>query len=285
MTIQEFVSQVSLVVLSVLYLIQLIIALFQGLKTIEKELSGDRKISFNLFKCLTIYDDGIRNIWVFLIVALFLPVCLSSLSNLSVLIEQSDPRNIEANTALERQVSMFSEKAKVSLTKQANYFADQAMAESVEEINTLSSELNSLESKANDRIAEQEKQGSGRGEFLYFLCLACIGVLMTLEFSYIHSLRRSAASWTAMLLSALVLDLIALLVLVFVIRHPQNWASNFPARSTLWAFGIATTSALCSSFLILLLARTAGALHDGQVNLSEVEQREPGMMLRFFRRR
>ena len=66
-------------------------------------------------------------------------------------------------------------------------------------------------------------------EWLYYVCLALIGVLITLEFSYLHTLRRSAAAWIPMLLSALVLDLITLLVFIFVIGNPHFWQPTYPA--------------------------------------------------------
>lgn len=102
---------------------------------------------------------------------------------------------------------------------------------------------------------------------LYFGCLAAIGVIITLELSYVHNLRTSAKEWIPMLVVAIALDIITLLVFFNFVGHPQAWERrlDFLTRSIMIA---ATCFALLSSFLILIYARAAGALAGGQVPLS-----------------
>ena len=106
--------------------------------------------------------------------------------------------------------------------------------------------------------------------FSYYLCVSCVCVLMTLEFSYLHTLRKSARGWSAMMLAALVLDLMTLLVLLFLVRTPQDWTSNHPSSWTHAAFCIATFTAAASSLSILILSRVAGAVYDDQVKLDDL---------------
>ena len=106
---------------------------------------------------------------------------------------------------------------------------------------------------------------------LYFGCLAAIGVILTLELSYVHNLRKSAREWIPMLVVAIALDIIALLVFFLLVETPHAW----PAREKLddmtrLTMVMTTLLALCSSFLILIFARAAGALDDGKVDLAFV---------------
>ena len=107
-------------------------------------------------------------------------------------------------------------------------------------------------------------------KLLYIVSVGCIGVLITLEFSYLHTLRKSAAEWIPMLLVALALDLIFLLILNFVIRNPDSWNPPHPSSFTIAMLILTTIFATISSFSILVLARVAGALHDGQFDIQKV---------------
>ena len=115
-----------------------------------------------------------------------------------------------------------------------------------------------------------------RPRFLYYLCVSCVCVLMTLEFSYLHTLRNSARGWSAMMLAALVLDLMTLLVLLFLVRTPLEWATKEPAVTTQAAFCVATAAAAISSLFILILSRVAGAVFDGQIELPEATSAQEG---------
>lgn len=105
---------------------------------------------------------------------------------------------------------------------------------------------------------------SGQGAaVLYYMCVAIIGVLITLEFSYIHNLRRSAPEWISMLIVALALDFATLMSLHLFVQSPQIWVG--PSVATAAMMGITTAGAMISTFTILVIARTAGALADGQI--------------------
>ncbi len=124
-------------------------------------------------------------------------------------------------------------------------------------------------------------QGDGetsgfRPTFLYYLCVSCVCVLMTLEFSYLHTLRNNARNWSAMMLAALVLDLMTLLVLLFLVQTPNDWAESLPSIWTQAAYCVATAAAVVSSLFILMLSRVAGAVFDGQVLLSEAASVQEG---------
>ena len=101
---------------------------------------------------------------------------------------------------------------------------------------------------------------------LYYLCLAAIGVIITLELSYVYNLRRSAKDWIAMLVVAIALDIITLLVFFNFLGNPTTWGNESLDTWTRTMMVCTTLLALVSSFLILIFARAAGALADGQVH-------------------
>ena len=104
------------------------------------------------------------------------------------------------------------------------------------------------------------------GKLIYFMCVAFVCVLITLEFSYLHTLRQSASSgWIGMLLAALAIDVVDLLILIIMVQNPESWQVSL-STPTKWAICIATFAAVVSSFWILVLARTSGALNDGKVD-------------------
>ena len=113
-------------------------------------------------------------------------------------------------------------------------------------------------------------------QYVYYLCLSCISILITLEFSYLHTLRESASDWIPMILSALVLDLIALLGLIFIVGNPNDWVSARPTFVSQVSFGVVTFVAFVSSFFILILARTAGALNDNKIDIKMMHNRKMG---------
>ena len=101
---------------------------------------------------------------------------------------------------------------------------------------------------------------------LYSLCLAAIGVIITLELSYVHNLRTSAKDWIPMLVVAIALDIITLVVFFSFVINPHQWGVPL-APGTRTTMLSATVAAVMSSFMILIFARCAGALTDGQVSL------------------
>lgn len=97
----------------------------------------------------------------------------------------------------------------------------------------------------------------------YFICLAVIVVLITLEFSYVHNLRESAPAWISMLLVALALDFATLLTLTFLVKQPETWKKTLNEWAEIFML-VTTLVAFFTSFIILVLARTAGAVSDGK---------------------
>ena len=95
----------------------------------------------------------------------------------------------------------------------------------------------------------------------YYLCVTTVGVLITLEFSFLHTLRRSAPDWLPILFSALALDLMTLLVLIVVVGIPDEWRS-IPGGVTMLVLVMTAVLALASSFLIIVLARASSAVRQ-----------------------
>ncbi len=97
----------------------------------------------------------------------------------------------------------------------------------------------------------------------YFICLAVIVVLITLEFSYVHYLRESAPAWISILLVALALDFATLLTLTVLVKQPDAWEKTMNELAEIFML-VTTLVAFFTSFIILVLARTAGAVSDGK---------------------
>ena len=197
--------------LTFLYVGQILWAINDASKPIdEKYIGSNVDVQIRLYECLKVFDDGVRNMWVFFVLAVLLPVVLSTMADLVPIFQGGSKSRVPDDFAPSPELKL-----------------------------------------------------------LYVICAGCIGVLMTLEFSYLHTLRKSAAEWIPMLLAALALDLIVLLVLNFVIRNPDVWDQSI-AQTTVIALILATIVAITSSFCVLVLARVAGALHDGQIDISKV---------------
>ena len=134
---------------------------------------------------------------------------------------------------------------------------------------------------------------------IYHLCLATIGVLITLELSHVYHVRRSASEWIPMLIVAIGLDVLGLLILFGLVKNPSFWLNpqlgidtadasqlldeevqeqlQMAVRRdgtlgslTLLFMGATTLLAILSSFTILVLARTAAALRDQPINVEAV---------------
>ena len=231
---QYFVDEVAVWILgflTFLYVGQIVWAINDAFKPIEKLKHDDPSIDIQvrLYDCLKLFDGGMRNMWVFFVLAILLPVILSTMADLVPLFQgDSESSTPESSTP----------------------------ESSTPESSTLKSQ-------------REPPPASHKLRLLYIVCVGCIGVLMTLEFSYLHTLRKSAAEWIPMLLAALALDLMTLLVLNIVIRNPDLWKRSIETE-TVTALIIATIVAITSSFGVLVLARVAGALHDGQIDISKV---------------
>ena len=204
MNTQDAISTIALGILTFLYLGQLYLAWIRSHKRIADNTLTDSDRRITLFDCVWYHEDGIHDIWVFLILTIFLPVFLNSLSDFMILINEAGDGGILRASS-----------------------------------------------------------------WLYTVCLASLGVLITLEFSFIHTLWKTT-DWIPMLLSALVLDLVGLLVLVFIVEHPQDWKESFPQTPTVVTILLAAIFSLASSLFILLSARISAALDGGKIDLSKI---------------
>ena len=83
---------------------------------------------------------------------------------------------------------------------------------------------------------------------LYFICLASIGVIITLELSYVQLLKRSARDWIPLLVVGIALDVITLVVFFGFVKNPHDWTGALPTGTRV-AMTVATLAALLSSFL------------------------------------
>ena len=242
----QYIALVVLIILVFLYLVQIVMARRQANLLDDVTLSCGETKSIRLSTCIKLYDGGARNIWIFLILAAFLPIFLNSLSDLhNLLMSSADRQTTLAQSAPLPPTALFGEDGPLlppELLQQYEEYYRGAISQ------------------------RNTSNGDSFTKWIYFVCISSIGVLITLEFSYLHSLRKSAPEWIPLLLSALVLDLVALILFVFIISHPQTWGINPPLFLTKVVAFVTTLIALGSSLLILIFARTAAALHDGQVS-------------------
>ena len=119
---------------------------------------------------------------------------------------------------------------------------------------------------------------------MYFLCLAVIAVLLTLELSHVYQLRRTAREWIPMLVVSIALDILTLLIFLLFVKNPSFWAGPVPSANPLeanllpgglsWETEVSmvgtTILALFSSFWILVYARTTDALRVHPADLTDV---------------
>ena len=206
------------------HLVQIVIAIFRALESKEVNRSNGKKIQISLYESLKIFDGGLRNIWAFFILVIFVPLFLTSMGNIDPVLEVLDMS--ESNASCEGAAS-----TNGTVT-------------------------------CNDRT--DLIRLNPRSSVLYFICLAMVGVLITLEFSYVHNLRNSATEWVPMLLVALALDFATLLALTFVLENPHEWQAGLNWIVEIMMI-VTTFLALLSSFMILVLARMKGALSDPRI--------------------
>lgn len=201
-------------IVTVFYFIQAVLAYLQARTPQKVKMLDGNEAETTLFSAFKYFDEGISNsIWAFLILGIFLPMVLTSLSNIVPILH-----------------------GKITST-------------------------------------DGQLQISRPAASAYYICIALISVLITLEFSYIHNLRRRAPEWVPFLLVALVLDLTTLLVIIFAVTPPVEWKIN-PSGITRIMMLFTVIFALISTFGVLVLARTASALHDGLIDFSNEDQNE-----------
>ena len=194
--------------LCLLYIGQTFAAIFRALKPVSAKSEDGSEDIISIFQATRYFDGGLPNIWAFLILALLLPIFLSSMSDV---------------------------------------------------VPVLYPNLDRLDKEHHELFVS-----SSGAQIVYFMSIVTICVLITLEFSYLHNLRRNAPEWITLLLVALALDFVSLLVFNFFVQHPSRWAFE-PSSETQWGMILTAFFAFCSSFLILICARTAAALNAGQI--------------------
>ncbi len=312
----EFISGSAIVILSVLsglYVLQLVFAIYRGAELTLMTRSDNTIVRVRLWSHLRDYNHGLRDAWVFFVLAILLPVFLNSLSGLIPLIGLKErvlelarpqdrigltndgiPEMSSSVRDLEVAVLSSVDRALEAVEPGGDTTHLEEIKASVEtRMPDIRGRISSLQNiwvqVLEQRRREQSKELEGLSQraemlyptWLYHLCLACIGVLITLEFSYVHTFRRSAPDWIPLLLAALVLDLITLLVLVFVVGNPADWRGAAPHKYTQLMYVVATCAALVSSFVILITARIAGLLfHELALTSNEDRNRRKGVIRR-----
>ena len=240
------------------YLIQILIALYRSTQPFSPAPVQDKSIQITLLDAAKSFDGGLRNIWTFFILVIFVPAFFATLGDITPLID--DPKalsNIEQESipASDPVVGQLPDGTPVAVDPSVDADA-----------------LNALRKADSDAYKRALRSAAS-----YFLCVSILVVLITLEFSYLHNLRRSATEWVSMLLVALALDLATMLTITLLLRNPHGWTKAL--ASTIEIFMWTTTVlALLSSFLILVLARTAGAVFDNQVDLRSIDYNDKKSM-------
>ena len=249
---RAYVAHGLFVVFFVFYVVQSTIAGRRAFRKVPLYRTDGAKHQVRLVNALRVLDGGWHNVWTFFMLVIFVPVFFSSLLDVVQLATDEDLFFITKEP-------VESEPASVPGTEVSGQGSDP---------------LTQLALGADGDASQTpvgEQQSKGWQATIYFFCISAIVVLITLEFSYIHNLRRSATEWISVLQVALAVDIATLLTLAFLVGHPQEWTA---VSSITAAFMVTTTSAaLLSSFTILLLARTEGALTDAGHNphVGEIE--------------
>lgn len=205
-----YFSVVIFALLSIFYLIQIYLACTKGMVLRDAIRPNSTNGKTNLFLALKTFDGGLSNsIWAFLILGIFLPVMLASMSNVVPIL--------------------------------------------------------------HGRLIPPQSPVTPLSASPFYIYISLIMILITLEFSYIHNLRKEASEWITFLLVALVLDLITLLILIFVLTPPIEWKTKI---SSITQFMMAFTAlcSLLSTFLVLVLARVAGALNEKTIDFPEIDK-------------
>ncbi len=86
-------------------------------------------------------------------------------------------------------------------------------------------------------------------EMLYFLSVANLTVLITLEISYAFSFKGSDRVWLHLLVTALVVDLIAYFFLIFAVTEPDLKGDGIKWIETSWTTVIFLLATLIGSFV------------------------------------
>ena len=239
------------------YLIQILIALYRSTQPFSPAPVQDKSIQITLLDAAKSFDGGLRNIWTFFILVIFVPAFFATLGDMTPLID--DPKalsNIEQKSIpASDPVGQLPDGTLVTVDPSVDADA-----------------LNALKKADSDAYERALRSAAS-----YFLCVSILVVLITLEFSYLHNLRRSATEWVSMLLVALALDLATMLTITLLLRNPHGWTKALASSIEIFMW-TTTVLALLSSFLILVLARTAGAVFDNQVDLRSIDYNDKKSM-------
>ena len=203
------VTVVAFAVLFVLYATQIIVAASRARIPVLAKRQDGSEGRISIHQAAKYFDDGLLNNWTFFVLVFFLPIFLSSISDV---------------------------------------------------VPVLNPNLERIEDSYHQRFVS-----SSLSQVVYFMSIATISVLLTLEFSYINNLWKNASEWIPTLLAALALDFANLLVLNFFVQQPNQWTFT-PSAYTQSAMIMAAVLAFCATFLILICARTAAALNAGQID-------------------
>lgn len=214
----------------------------------------------NLFSALRYFDDGLQNtVWVFLILGVFLPVILTSMNDVVPLLDN------EEKTVTIKGEFIIEEKGSGEMLKDINTSERDKLIDLVGTIDTNDILEEAIKGKFKIVYPLEVNYDIFYQSVLFFTYISIISVIITLEFSYIHNLRNSAPEWTPFLLVSLVLDLTTLLAFILGVKHPDRWTEKLTLVPQVMML-LTAVAALLSSFLVLVLSRTAGALHERQID-------------------
>ena len=228
--------------LCLLYVIQLIIALVRAAQPMKHLFDSTERV-ISIHQAAKVFDGGLRNnFWTFGVLAIFLPVVLAVLSNAitSVSLLQGSAQMGDLGRALRLALDDIETTAVIDSSVVAQF---------------TTSFLGYYETLSRQGFLPPPG-------FLVHLFVTIIIVLIALEFSYIHNLRRVRSDWISMLLVASTLDFATILAIVLASRHTLD-------IYILPFMGVTTALALLSTYFVLVYSRISGALSEGQVRWQE----------------
>ena len=257
----EYTVYVLFSILASLYIIQLIISVNRASQSVVYPSTSKKKRITTVHQAARVFDGGIRNnYWSFGILAVFLPVTLAVLADIII------SENLTFTTPASNQLI----EALQFATERSDLFGE-------------SREFNEFWrlfiGYYESGVTDAQRNAFPLDTWIH-LFMTILIVLIALEFSYIHNLRRVKSDWVSMLLVASTLDFATLLAIVFSSQGDLD-AFELPFM------GITTFTALVSTYFVLVYSRVSGALSENQVrwrDLKEDKRRKTQQLQRRVRR-
>lgn len=252
-------------VMAILYLIHAIFA-FRAARDSTAHVKNNHvkkeKYSYSLFDCIEYYDGKLTDAWVYAVISLVFPVFLSVLIDTSSFMGGvgSDSGGVPSNTGDSRDTpSYIGDSGDVP-----SYTGDPGGASNTGDSGDAPSYIGDPDSRS--------------AMFVYYVSLTAAIVLITLEVSHIHMLRKSAADWLPYLAVSLVFDVIVLIALHAIVLYPSLWEEKgyYPSRVTVAGMATATVVAAVVTSSILLFARVASDVNNEKIDVRKFGVQEDG---------